>query len=81
VTLSTEQERFLVLHARHNVVKWVWHFSESLLRAYTDRGHTATISKAGFASLGVLGLVDVIGAGGGGPGAIRITDAGKGALE
>lgn len=38
-------ERFVWLHQNHNVVKWQWIFGETMLRAFTDTGATATISR------------------------------------
>lgn len=39
---TIEQARFLALHAAP-VTKWQWLFSETMLRATTDTGATATI--------------------------------------
>jgi hypothetical protein len=63
LTLTPEQQRFLWLHARTNdaPTKWRWHFSDTMLRAYTDTGHTATISAGGFAHLVDAGLMERVG--------------------
>jgi len=42
---NAEQERFIWLHERHLVVKWQWLWQGTQLRAFTERGLTATISK------------------------------------
>lgn len=58
ITLTDEQWRFLKLHARHDPpIKWQWHFGSAMLRAYTERGHTATISAPGFYALVEADLV------------------------
>lgn len=55
--LDVEQQRFLWLHAKDAVVKWAWQFGELYLRAYTERGHTATISAGGLRDLIAAGLM------------------------
>lgn len=37
------QIRFMRLHAWHLVEKWQWHWFQTLLRATTDRGVTASL--------------------------------------
>lgn len=37
------QIRFMRLHAWHLVEKWQWHWLQTMLRATTDRGVTATL--------------------------------------
>lgn len=41
-TPSRAQRRFMALHT-HLVVKWQWHWFNTMLRATTDRGDTATL--------------------------------------
>lgn len=57
--LTTEQERFIWLHARRTdyVVKWHWLLGGSQLRAFTERGVTATISRRDLDDLVERGLV------------------------
>lgn len=59
--LTTEQWRFLWLHVRQVVVRWQWHFSDTLLRAHAERGDTASISRADVDELVALGLMARIG--------------------
>lgn len=40
---SPAQIRFMRLHAWHLVEKWQWHWFQTMLRATTDRGVTATL--------------------------------------
>ena len=40
---SHAQIRFMRLHAWHLVEQWRWHWYETMLRATTDRGVTATL--------------------------------------
>lgn len=40
---SPAQIRFMRLHAWHLVEKWQWHWLNTMLRATTDRGVTATL--------------------------------------
>lgn len=42
--MTPAQHRFLWLH-ESQVVKWQWVFGETMLRAFTDTGATATISR------------------------------------
>lgn len=58
MSLTTEQQRFLWLHEGHNIVKWQWVLGGSMLRAYSDRGLTATISKAGVDGLVHMGAME-----------------------
>lgn len=55
--LGPEHIRFLVLHAKHHVVKWHWHFQETQLRAYTEAGRTATASRKAVEELVAWGLM------------------------
>lgn len=55
--LSSEQIRFMWLHARHTIVKWHWQFQGAQLRAYADKGMTATISDQQLDSLVEQGLM------------------------
>lgn len=55
--LTNEQLRFMWLHARHVVVRWRWQFQGAQLRAFTERGFTATISENALASLVERGLM------------------------
>lgn len=56
--LAPEQSRFLQLHANHMVTKHQWVLGGSMLRAYSDRGVTATISKAGADALVHMGAME-----------------------
>lgn len=42
---TPEQQAFLRLHTQHIVTKWSWHFQETMLRACTDRGLSASLSR------------------------------------
>lgn len=75
--MTPEQVRFLILHARHLVVKWCWLWQGTMLRAYCERGHTATISKGGLDALVAGGLVEEYGPNAAG---VRLLDAGKAAV-
>ncbi len=57
--MTSEQVRFLILHARTSdaPIKWRWMLGGGMLRAYTERGHTATISNAGRNALIAAGLM------------------------
>jgi len=59
LTLPDESRRFLAINARVNdpPTRFQWVLGGEYLRATTDDGHTATISKAGFAELVRLGLL------------------------
>jgi len=59
--LSVEQWRFLWLHARKLVVRWQWHWGETVLRAHAEHGDTATISRAGVDDLVARGFMHRIG--------------------
>lgn len=72
--MTPEQIRFLILHARHLVVKWHWMMQGTQLRAFCERGHTATISKAGHDALVTAGLIEPYGAGAAG---VRLTEKGR----
>lgn len=54
---NTEQWRFLLLHARRSVVRWQWHFRDTILRAYADNGDTATISAGDLDELLLAGAM------------------------
>jgi hypothetical protein len=43
--MTAAQQRFVRLHQNHHVVKWQWIFGETMLRAYTESGDAATISR------------------------------------
>lgn len=73
VFLNAEQLRFLWLHASHHVVKWQWHFLETMLRAYTDKGQTASIWRDNLNDLLQRGLLEH----GHGCADVRITDLGR----
>lgn len=75
MTHSPEQLRFLWLHAQHMVVKSCWHFGGSLLRAYSERGHTASISATGLGALVDAGCVEIVGCAG-----VRLTWLGRKAV-
>lgn len=53
--LTAEQYRFMWLHARAGSndppFKWMWLFGGSVLRAFTEGGHTASVSRAGLDAL------------------------------
>lgn len=74
--LTAEQFRFLSLHARHVIARSKWLFQGMQLRAFAERGHTATISADGLADLIASGLMQA----GRGEANIAITDAGRAAL-
>lgn len=40
---TVAQMRFMRLHLLHVVEQWRWHWCETMLRATTDRGVTATL--------------------------------------
>lgn len=77
VNLDNEQTRFLLLHARHLVVKWCWLWQGTMLRAFTDSGGTATISKGGLKALVASGMVEEYGPDAAG---VKLLDAGKAAV-
>lgn len=55
---SPGQLRFLRLHALHLVERWQWHWLDTMLRAYTDRGDTATIWRDDVEQLLQQGLME-----------------------
>lgn len=57
LTLTPEQQRFLMLHAKRRVEKWQWLWGSTILRASTERDYTATIPAAQFDELLRLGLM------------------------
>lgn len=66
------QIRFMRLHAWHLVEKWQWHWLQTLLRATTDRGVTATLWAGDVEALIQEGLMEAgIGY------AMSVTDAGR----
>lgn len=69
---SRAQIRFMRLHAWHLVEKWQWHWLQTMLRATTDRGVTATLWVDDVESLVSQGLMEA------GMGyAMSVTDAGR----
>ena len=74
MNLTTEQLRFIWLHQRTTDApfKWKWIFSENALRAYTERGHTATITRKGLLALATMKLV-MVGLGD----AVSLTETGR----
>lgn len=76
MTLSVAQRRFLALHARYLVTSHRWYFQESQLRASSDR-HNATIWRDELLDLMGFGFIEC----GHGYADVRITDAGRTALE
>ena len=68
---SRAQIRFMRLHTFHCVEKWQWHWFQTMLRATTDRGVTATLWVDEVESLVSQGLMEA------GMGyAMSVTDAG-----
>ena len=66
------QLRFLRLHTFHCVEQWRWHWYETMLRATTDRGVTATLWVDSVEELVREGLMEA------GMGyAMSVTDAGR----
>lgn len=55
---SPAQIRFMRLHAWHLVEQWRWHWFETMLRATTDRGVTATLWRDEVESLVSQGLME-----------------------
>lgn len=55
---NLDQERFLTLHTKHIVTKWSWHFQETMLRACTDRGLSASLSRDDADELVRAGLME-----------------------
>lgn len=70
---NSEQTRFLLLHTNHIVVKWVWLMQETQLRAYSERGFTATISRVAVDELVRAGAMEW----GFGCADCKVTDAGR----
>lgn len=69
---SRAQIRFMRLHAWHLVEKWQWHWLQTMLRATTDRGVTATLWADSVEELIREGLMEA------GMGyAMSVTDAGR----
>ncbi len=69
---SQAQLHFLRLHCFHLVEQWRWHWYETMLRATTDRGVTATLWRDEVESLVSQGLMEA------GMGyAMSVTDAGR----
>lgn len=54
---SAEQQRFMWLHERHFIVRHQWVMRGSNLRAFTENGLTATISKGALTELVEQGLM------------------------
>lgn len=77
--LNAEQSVFLRLHARRHdpPYKWRWIFHETSLRAYTESGRVATITRA---LLNEMIAADLMARG---PGCadVIITDAGRSAAK
>jgi hypothetical protein len=77
IPLSTEQTRFLALHARQPPpYRWRWILGDSHLRAYCESGHSATLVRAEFDELCEIGLLEQSGNAG-----AFITAAGREALR
>lgn len=55
---SPAQLRFMRMHAWHLVEKWQWHWFQTMLRATTDRGVTATLWADEVESLVSEGLME-----------------------
>lgn len=70
---TTEQHRFLWLHEKHHVTCWKWIFGGSQLRAFTDKGITATIDRTSLDDMVDAGLMEY----GFGCADVNITDAGR----
>lgn len=69
---SRAQIRFLRLHTFHLVEKWRWYWLDTMLRATTDRGVTATLWRDEVESLVSEGLMEA------GMGfCMSVTDAGR----
>lgn len=69
---SRAQIRFMRLHTFHCVEKWQWHWLQTMLRATTDRGVTATLWRDSVDELIHEGLMEA------GMGyAMSVTDAGR----
>lgn len=57
--LTREQSAFLSLHVHHNVEQWQWYWSDSLLRARTDKGRVSSLGRAAVEQLVAWGLMGV----------------------
>lgn len=69
---SPAQLHFLRLHCFHLIEKWQWHWLQTMLRATTDRGVTATLWADSVEDLIREGLMEA------GMGyAMSVTDAGR----
>lgn len=69
---SRAQLHFLRLHCFHLVEKWQWHWFQTMLRATTDRGVTATLWADDVEALVSQGLMEA------GMGFVMsVTDAGR----
>lgn len=55
--LSAEQSRFLALHLHHNVEQWKWYWSDTLLRAKTDKERVASLGRVAVEQLVAWGLM------------------------
>lgn len=74
--MTPEQQRFIALHANHVVVRWEWRMKETQLRAHTERGFKATISRDAVDELVDAGLLEW----GFGCADCRLTETGKSML-
>jgi hypothetical protein len=54
---TPEQLRFMHFHQRQLVSSWRWLMKETQLRAFNERGHTATLSRYEVAELIDAGLM------------------------
>lgn len=73
--MTPEQSRFLALHAHRNVVQWQWFMQDTQLRATTDNGYAATLSRLGAEQLVAWGFMTC------GTGHSKeVTDAGRAAI-
>ena len=61
--LTTEQKRFLALHAKRLVVSWQWLFNGGTLCARSDNGDVAAITCDGLERLFERGLMNRMGFG------------------
>lgn len=68
---SAAQLRFMAMHARRLVIKWVWYMKGAQLRAYTDCGRVTTITATEFADLVDVGCAEQVGCAG-----VRLTKVG-----
>jgi hypothetical protein len=56
--MTPEQNRFVRFHTQRLVTSWRWIFQGGSLRACTDRGESATISRAGIEGLIFAGVAE-----------------------